>query len=232
MGRSSFLNSRLLIHRQILLIYITRRITDFFQREIMLCCVRRCIMAAYDTITAMQVLYSRSQVNSSWHNSHYVFAALGVMLVFQTLDAQSKANVNLPPGVDVDDVVLRGTEFLDQVGSNMHTMAGKYVQSLRQLQTRLIALSEAKAKDARPQMPVMQQGQRQTQAEYPNNFYAGAPTENSMTDFSGPVQPYVNGDSTMMFDYNLAGIENLLYSPGWTGLWDPGMMNNGWNETG
>ena len=190
----------------------------------MLCCVRRCILAAYDTIAAMQALYTSSQVNSFWHNSHYVFAALGVMLVFQTLDAPSKANVKLPHGVDVDQSIRQGTEFLDRVGGKMHPMAGRYVKSLRQLQARLEALSAAKVKEANLQAISQIPLEGQPKAEYPSNGYIVDPNGVPPPDLSGTIQPFVHGQPTMMYDYNLIDIESLLYSPGWTGLVDD------WNQ--
>ncbi|OQV06225.1 Fungal Zn2-Cys6 binuclear cluster domain-containing protein [Cladophialophora immunda] len=75
-----YLHARHLIHRQTLLLYITRRVTDPFQREIMLKCVKRCVTAAYDSITQMGSLHHQNKLSSFWHNSHYVFAALGVLL--------------------------------------------------------------------------------------------------------------------------------------------------------
>ena len=65
-----FLHARHLVHRQTLLLYITHRVTDPFQQDIMRTCVKRCITAAYDSITQVRSLHSQNKVSSSWHNSH------------------------------------------------------------------------------------------------------------------------------------------------------------------
>ncbi|KIM77707.1 hypothetical protein PILCRDRAFT_825147 [Piloderma croceum F 1598] len=139
-----FLSCWLLVHRQVLLIYITRQITDSFQRKIMHSCARRSIMAAHDTMRQMLQLHQRHLLHLWWHNSHHVFAALGVLLAFQTLDAQSKAEVGLV-SVDVDRVILRGTHLLEEVGDQMHPLVSRYVQSFHQLQSRLRTISTTRA---------------------------------------------------------------------------------------
>jgi ABC-type protease/lipase transport system fused ATPase/permease subunit len=67
---SRFLHARHLIHRQTLLLYITHRVTDAFQQEIMRTCVKRCIVAAYDSINQVRTLHHQNKLSSFWHNSH------------------------------------------------------------------------------------------------------------------------------------------------------------------
>ena len=76
--RSRFLNARLVLHRQLLLIYVTRRITDSFQLEIVYCCVQRCIMAAHDIISQMRALHQRTLLHSWWHNSHCMHHVISI----------------------------------------------------------------------------------------------------------------------------------------------------------
>ncbi len=65
-----FLYCRVLLHRQILLIYVTRRCPEGFQCEIMYPCIRQCIMAAHETIYQVQLLSQRRVLHAWWHNSH------------------------------------------------------------------------------------------------------------------------------------------------------------------
>ena len=65
-----FLHTRLLIHRQALLFYIFRPIADSFQLEIIFTCIKRCVMAASESISQMRLLRQQNLLSSSWHNSH------------------------------------------------------------------------------------------------------------------------------------------------------------------
>ena len=65
-----FLYCRVLLHRQILLIYVTRRCPEGFQCEIMYPCIRQCITAAHETIYQVQLLSQRRLLHAWWHNSH------------------------------------------------------------------------------------------------------------------------------------------------------------------
>jgi hypothetical protein len=70
-----------------------------------------------------------------------VFAALGVLLVYQKLDPNSHAEMGIPPTVDLDEVIAQGLENLQRVGGEMHPLASRYVQSFQQLQKRLQAIT-------------------------------------------------------------------------------------------
>jgi hypothetical protein len=67
---SRFLNCRLLLHRQILLIYVTRQCLDSFLRQMMYPCIQRCVRAACDTIGQVWMLLERRALHSWWHNAH------------------------------------------------------------------------------------------------------------------------------------------------------------------
>jgi hypothetical protein len=69
-----FLHTRLLIHRQILLFYISCRISDTFQLDLIRLCIKRCVMAACESITQMRRLRQRKSLSSFWHNSHCMFS--------------------------------------------------------------------------------------------------------------------------------------------------------------
>lgn len=69
-----FLHLRLLIHRQTLLLYISRPVADQFQLELMLPCIKRCVLAASESITQMRFLRQHNALSSFWHNSHCMSA--------------------------------------------------------------------------------------------------------------------------------------------------------------
>ena len=195
--------------------YFTRRYQESFQREIMYCCVRRCVMAAHETINSMQLLQQQGRLNSFWHNSHYVFAALGVMIVFHTLDKQSKADIALPPSLNVDKDVAQGTEFLDKIGAQMHSLASRYVQTIRQLHSRLQAMStNIRATDTATGPTELACANLQRSSDHISN---GLLLEGSQVPRS---RVQVDGDPTLTFEYDFGDLENLLASPGWTGLMD------------
>jgi hypothetical protein len=70
-----------------------------------------------------------------------VFAALGVLLVYQKIDSSSRAHVGIPSTLDVDKVIAEGLENLERVGAEMHPLAARYLKSFQQLQTRLRDIS-------------------------------------------------------------------------------------------
>ncbi|UKZ46669.1 hypothetical protein TrVGV298_000875 [Trichoderma virens] len=140
-----FLHIRLLIHRQTLLYHILRRISDPFQLDLAHLCIRRCVMAAYDAITQVHLLQQHNLLSSSWHNSHYVFTALSVLLVYQHLDPHSRSKIDIPPSSDIDNVIGQGLEHLQRVGGEIHPLASRYVRSFQQLQTRLQAIGTLSA---------------------------------------------------------------------------------------
>ncbi|KAL7932210.1 N-terminal binuclear Zn cluster-containing/DNA binding domain-containing protein [Trichoderma chlorosporum] len=140
-----FLHIRLLIHRQTLLYHILRRISDPFQLDLAHLCIRRCVSAAYDAIAQVHLVKQNKQLSSSWHNSHYVFTALSVLLVFQHLDPHSRLKIDIPPSLDIDDAIGQGLEHLQRVGGEIHPLASRYVRSFQQLQTRLQAIGTLSA---------------------------------------------------------------------------------------
>ncbi|KAL6834625.1 N-terminal binuclear Zn cluster-containing/DNA binding domain-containing protein [Trichoderma camerunense] len=140
-----FLHIRLLIHRQTLLYHILRRISDPFQLDLAHLCIRRCVMAAHDAIHQVHLLQQNNFLSSSWHNSHYVFTALSVLLVYQHLDPQSRSKIDLPPSSDIDVVIGQGTDHLNRVGGEIHPLASRYVRSFQQLQARLQAIGTLSA---------------------------------------------------------------------------------------
>ncbi|OAG36760.1 hypothetical protein AYO21_09033 [Fonsecaea monophora] len=238
-----YLHARHLIHRQTLLLYITRRVTDHFQREIMLKCVKRCVTAAYDSITQMGSLHHQNKLSSFWHNSHYVFAALGVLLVYQTVEPQSKADIALPPNVDVDHAVRMGLELLQRVGGQMHPLASRYVQAIQQLRARLQALPTSRSKAPSREMSSSDRNGAQTGAVTSGNANTNQPQvpanavgyqyphQAQHQQVVNPLYPAYTqeayhvtaGEGSLRagFEDEFANIESMLMdSTGWTGLMD------------
>jgi hypothetical protein len=75
-----------------------------------------------------------------------MFAALAVLLTFQTLDVQRKEDVALPVSVNVDQVIMDGTGLLEELGGQLHPLAAHYLQSYRRLKTRLRMTSKEGAR--------------------------------------------------------------------------------------
>ncbi|KAH8131001.1 hypothetical protein LI328DRAFT_161041 [Trichoderma asperelloides] len=174
-----FLHIRLLIHRQTLLYYILRRIPDPFQTDLAHLCIRRCVMAAYDAIFQVHLLTQKNLLSSSWHNSHYVFTALSVLLVYQHLDPHSRSKVDIPQSSDIDNVIGHGLEHLQRVGGDIHPLASRYVRSFQQLQTRLQAIGTLSANA--PLLAVRGKQQLSVREDGGSNFRQ-AHTASSATD--------------------------------------------------
>ncbi|GFP56396.1 uncharacterized transcriptional regulatory protein C3C7.04 [Trichoderma asperellum] len=174
-----FLHIRLLIHRQTLLYYILRRIPDPFQADLAHLCIRRCVMAAYDAIFQVHLLTQKNLLSSSWHNSHYVFTALSVLLVYQHLDPHSRSKVDIPQSSDIDNVIGHGLEHLQRVGGDIHPLASRYVRSFQQLQTRLQAIGTLSANA--PLLAVRGKQQLSVREDGGSNFRQ-AHTASSATD--------------------------------------------------
>ena len=193
-----FLHSRLLVHRQVLLVSITHGIEDEFQRTVVNACVRRCVTAAHETITAMAALRQQKLQSSFWHNSHFVFSAVGVLLVFHA--SSPDKSINIPTYIDLDQDIAQGTALLEDVGKQMHSTATRYAESLRQLQARLRASTNAPGEPTRT---------------WEVN---GSQVVNGNQSFDGRVSS--SHVPSHLFDINATAIDDLFYSPGWTGLFE------------
>jgi hypothetical protein len=79
---SRFLNTQLLVHRRMLLFYITSRISDPFQLDLIRPCIKRCVMAACELVTQMRLLRQQNLLSSFWHNSHCMSACSPVAMGF------------------------------------------------------------------------------------------------------------------------------------------------------
>jgi hypothetical protein len=91
-----------------------------------------------------------------------------VLLVFQKIDPQFRAEVGIPASLDLDDLIGQGLEILQRVGGEMHPLATRYVQSFEQLRTRLQAIT---TKDSR----LLRTGQAGTARTAGTTPWAGTP---------------------------------------------------------
>ena len=143
-----------------------------------------------------------------------VFAALGVVLAFQTLDPQSKEEVALPATVDVDQVILQGRALLEEVGGNLHPLATRYLQSLQKLEGRLRSLSASRARRGAPDPKIVP-------VEVPEVDMQGPPEENTSNGAFPPADgvdafgSWSGGTESMAFDEDFLEIENMFFNTGW-----------------
>jgi hypothetical protein len=158
-----------------------------------------------------------------------------VLLAFQTLDAQSKAEVGLLMSVDVDQVILHGTHLLEEVGDQMHPLASRYVQSFQQLQTRLRAISTARTRNGSKamsgatsvgQLPAPSLDDLNARSEYGGSNGNNTAFVADSTDASlGVPFPAPDDPSMLLGGVDFLNIEDLLVTTDWTSL----MAD--WNES-
>ena len=148
-----------------------------------------------------------------------VFTALGVVLAFQTLDSQSKEEVALPATVDLDRVILQGRALLEEVGSHLHPLATRYLQSLQKLEGRLRSLSASRARGRAPDPKIVP-------VDMPSVDMQGPPEENNnngsfpAADGVGAFEGWNGGAEPMTFDEAFLEIENMFHSTGWGAVLD------------
>lgn len=150
-----------------------------------------------------------------------MFTALGVMLAFQALDEKSKQDVRLPESIDVDQVIVQGTELLEEVGGQLHPIAARYLESLRRMQAKLKTIRASRDKHLERPPPT---ADLQSEDALPQK------TEQNPTRFSGTTADDFGesfqqlGDTQMTFGEDFSEIENMFYNTGWFGQVD-------WAET-
>jgi hypothetical protein len=129
--------------------------------------------------------------------------------------------------VDVDQVILCGTQLLEEVGDQMHPLASRYVQSFQQLQTRLRAISAARTQNGTKALSGSGLAERTTpsspdvhaQSEYRSSD--GGSNNTAFPNSSDPLDlPFpAPADSSMLLGgVDFSNIEDLLYTTDWTGL--------------
>ena len=165
-----------------------------------------------------------------------VFAALGVLLAFQTLDPQSKTDVGIFNSDDLEATIRGGLDLLEKVGGQMHPIASRYVQAFRQLQEKLRVFSSSSVRG-------MYSNGGTTMGPPPNdqtssiglNPQAGPDINGGRGENAGPTTAYsyigeineisraTSREASLIvgFENEFANIENMLLdSTGWTGLMD------------
>ncbi len=149
------------------------------------------------------------------------------MLAFRMLGSQSKDEVGLRVGVDVDQAISRGMSLLQEIGDQSQPLAFRYLQSLRKLETRLASLSlAARMGDTDSYRPPLGLEGHDAHAGHgilsdaPGSFTADADSSGA---FGFPLRP--NMDEHPMGDFMMPGeglleIENMFYSTAWGSLMD------------
>jgi hypothetical protein len=165
-----------------------------------------------------------------------VFAALGVLLAFQTLDPQSKAEVGIFNSKDIEDTIRGGLDLLEKVGGQMHPIASRYVHAFQQLQEKLRVFSSSSVRgmysnggttlrpppndqtssiDLDPERGPDVSGGRGENAR-PTAAYSYIGETNEISRATSREASLMVG-----FENEFANIENMLLdSTGWTGLMD------------
>jgi len=119
--------------------------------------------------------------------------------------------------VDVDEVILRGTHLLEEVGDQMQPLASRYVQSFHQLQTRLRSLSTARAygdsKSSSNAVPLPTSPLSEIHSQYPDSN-----SNTALTDSMGLPFPAPADSSIPLGEDDFSNIEDLLYTTDWTSL--------------
>ncbi|KAL2004460.1 hypothetical protein VTN00DRAFT_3489 [Thermoascus crustaceus] len=130
-----YLHIRILLQRQLLLIFTRQHIEDAFLRTVTIAGSQTCISAARQTIRLICTEYHRHLLNSLWYNLHYVFTAMGVLLTLQTMD---KARLKLLGYEDEEEDTLEyGMEFLRRASRTCtSSLASRYVGMLEHIHNR------------------------------------------------------------------------------------------------
>ena len=153
-----------------------------------------------------------------------------MLLVYQTIDTPSKAEIGLPSSVDVDQTIRQGIELLSRVGGQIHPLAARYGQSIQQLQARLKVLATSKH---RP--PSNEAHNRHTPIS--GSSFGSLPAQPQFSAIPFQQPPGLQHQQTGLepgyayqsaagevalnvdFDSEFANIESMLMdSTGWTGL--------------
>lgn len=131
-----------------------------------------------------------------------------MLLVFQKIDSQFRAEVGIPASLDLDDLIGQGLEILQRVGGEMHPLATRYVQSFEQLRARLQAIT---IKDSR----LRRTGQPATARTAGTTPWTGTPSIDASagqpareTPNTGGNNGYAAGTSTAAQAVNEYGPEN------------------------
>ncbi|CZR63786.1 uncharacterized protein PAC_13683 [Phialocephala subalpina] len=127
-----YLQIRLLLQRQLLVIFSRQDIEDDFLRAVAIAGSRACISGACESIKLIHTYHHRGLLNSLWYNLHYVFTSMGVLLA---LNATDKAKLDILGYNQNHEILALGTEFL-QSASKTSTLAAKYLSVLKRAITR------------------------------------------------------------------------------------------------
>ncbi|KAH8802462.1 fungal-specific transcription factor domain-containing protein [Xylogone sp. PMI_703] len=128
-----YLQIRVLLQRQLLMIFSREEIKDDFFRSVAIAGSRACISAAQETIRLIYTKYHRRQLNSLCYNLHYIFVSMGVLLHLHTMD---KAKLQLLCFEPENGALELGMEFL-KMASKSSTLAAKYIALIQRVRAQI-----------------------------------------------------------------------------------------------
>lgn len=144
-----------------------------------------------------------------------MLVSLGVMVAYQTLDRERKEEIAMPASVDIEKVVRDGTALLEEVGTQLHPLATRYLQSCQKLEARLRAISSSRIEEVdQPPVSDPPNGTQLSAGEAREDVYPHARPDgdldlNSLADAS-----------TLFCDDSFAEFETMFFSTGWIGVMD------------
>ncbi|KAH8805132.1 fungal-specific transcription factor domain-containing protein [Xylogone sp. PMI_703] len=130
--RVRYLQIRILLQRQLFLMFSRQNIEDHFLRSIAIAGSQTCIYAARETVKIIHSHYHCGHLNSLWYNLHYIFTSMGVLLHVQSMDKQRLEMLGIQPDIETLDC---GMEFL-RSAANTSSLAAKYVMMLQHVRNR------------------------------------------------------------------------------------------------
>lgn len=122
-----YFQMRLLLQRQLHVIFSQQDIDDDFLRDVAIAGSRTCIKLACESVKLIYTYHRHGILNSLWYNLHYVFASVGVLI---TLQSMNKGKLDLLGCGQEPEAFGLGMEFL-QDASKTSTLAAKYVSVLK-----------------------------------------------------------------------------------------------------
>lgn len=147
-----------------------------------------------------------------------VFTALCVMLAFNLLSSESKANAGFLDSINTDEDIARGTKLLREVGEHCHPLASRYLQWFQKLQSKLPTLSIEITDNSTQDL-----------------LRGGTSSSDQPTSYGRPLtvppEPVDNrhasderrfDESLLVSSEELFEIENMFFSTGWADWVDTG----------
>jgi hypothetical protein len=134
------------------------------------------------------------------------------MLAFKMLGPQKKAEVGLLDSVDVDEVISRGTQLLQEVGDHCHPLAAQYFHWFQKLERKLptLSLGQHSILNDNPSSLAAPSAENQVRLRDLQSAYLGDTNDVFVVD-----ERHI-GDDLRISDEQLFEIENMFFSTSWS----------------